>query len=78
MKSFTFQIGALAPSIAEQIESQGYTVPQAQSIKWEKQKDCILQLWFDDILTDREKDKCMNKLFNNMVKALKKTRADDG
>jgi hypothetical protein len=39
---------------------------------FEKSKDNILYLWFHNILTDTEKNKCLNKLHKQIVKSIKK------
>lgn len=39
---------------------------------FEKAKDDILYLWFHNVLTDKEKEKCINKLHKQIVKSIRK------
>lgn len=38
---------------------------------FEKAKDNILYLWFHNILTDGEKDKCIEKLHKQIIKRIR-------
>jgi len=63
----TIQFGALADRIGKQLSKQNYHYDIQKVKGFDKSCNCIIQLWFDGILSDTEKKKCQDKLFKKIT-----------
>ena len=64
-----FRYGALGSTLAEQANSQGYVLDNAET--FEKSRKAITWLGFQDILTNSQIDKAYQRLHKNVVENLR-------
>lgn len=69
-KSIEFHYGALNDSLEKQANNQGYTLGDKAG-QLEKYVDEIIDLWINNLLTDKEKDKSIERLHKKIIKAIK-------
>lgn len=62
-------------TLEEQLKAQNYKCSDLEI--FETAKNDILYLWFHNILTDGEKDKCINKLHKQIITRIRKENKDD-
>lgn len=62
-------------TLEEQLKAQNYKCSDLET--FEITKNDILYLWFHNILTDGEKDKCINKLHKQIITRIRKENKDD-
>lgn len=69
-KSIEFHYGALNDSLEKQANNQGYTLGDKAG-QLEKYVGEIIDLWINNILTDKEKDKSIERLHKKIIKSIK-------
>ena len=69
-KEFLLRFGAMSPPISEQLEAQNIKFDPEACVLWERASDAITFLAVHGYLTDRERQKANNRLFNRINKAL--------
>lgn len=69
-KSIEFHYGALNDSLENQANNQGYTLGDKAG-QLEKYVDEIIDLWINELLTDKEKDKSIERLHKKIIKIIK-------
>ena len=57
-------------TLEEQLKAQNYKGSDLET--FEITKNNILYLWFNNILTNNEKDKCINKLHKQIITKIRK------
>lgn len=70
-----FHYGALADSLEEQANAQGFTLGN-DAERLQKLNDAVLMCWFHNLCTDSQKDSMINKLQKQVLKSLKKKEGD--
>lgn len=65
-----FNYGALNDSLEKQANNQGYTLGN-KAEQLENYNDQIHVLWINNLLTDREKDKAIERLHKKVIEAIK-------
>jgi hypothetical protein len=63
--------GAMCDKIKKQLKEQGFKFNPEIINEYQKYSEMILHLWFQKILTDKQKDIAQNKLFNKIKSYLK-------
>lgn len=69
-REVTFHYGALADSLEEQANAQGFTLGD-KAEKWQNINHAMIMVWIHGIATDSEKDKMMARFQKKMIKDLK-------
>lgn len=75
-KEIGLHFGLLADPIEKQLNEQGFTLGKDK--EYEDYADSILDLWMDNILTEKEKNKCLDRLFKRITKHVKPLPDADG
>lgn len=70
-KQVEIQMGALAPSITQQLADQGVDIAPSRSEAWDNQADAITRLMFADILTPSQVEKARQRLMKHIGEMLK-------
>jgi len=70
-KEFTVHFGALADSIEEQLDKQGFYSPDKAMESFKNQNHARLMLLFGSCITDSENDKIIKKIYNQLKKTIK-------
>lgn len=70
-KTFQLHMGALAPSIADQLKQQGFTVDKDLIKRFQKIHDSIIMLRVHGFLNDSNSRKASQKLTNEIGKSIK-------
>lgn len=65
-KTISIGFGALAPTIAQQLKTQGFKYSTDTVKQFEKLRECITHLLFSDLLNDKMHDKIKQKLFTQI------------
>ncbi len=65
-KEFVLSIGGQSPPIETQLEQQGLRCSNVD--KYEKLIDSLFMLWTFEILTEKEKQKCVRRIANSLKK----------
>lgn len=69
-KQVEIQMGALAPSITQQLADQDVEIALSRSEAWDSQADAITQLMFADILTPSQVDMARKRLMKHIGEML--------
>lgn len=69
-KQIEIQMGALAPSITQQLADQGVDIAPSRSQAWDSQADAITRLMFADILTPSQVEKARQRLMKHIGEML--------
>jgi len=70
-KEFTIHFGALADTIEEQLNKQGFRSTDKAMKSFKDQNHARLILLFGSCITDSENDKIIKKIFNQLKKTIK-------
>lgn len=65
-KQFTIGFGALVPSIAMQLKKQGFVYDKEKVKHFEKLRDCIIHLKFNDLINHKARENATKKLFTKI------------
>lgn len=69
-KQIEIQMGALAPSITQQLADQDVDIAPSRSEAWDNQADAITRLMFADILTPSQVEKARQRLMKHIGEML--------
>lgn len=61
--------GLMADPLEEQLNKQGFTLDGDDT--YQRHVNSVLNLWLDNILTDKERCKCFDRLFKRVCKHAK-------
>ncbi len=61
-KQLTIGFGALMPTIAKQLKKQGFEYDVEQAKLFEKLKESLIYLQFNDLINDQAREKAYQKL----------------
>lgn len=75
-KRIGLHFGLLADPIEKQLNDQGFTLGKDK--EYEGHANSILDLWMENILTEKEKNKCLDRLFKRIIKHAKPLPDADG
>lgn len=73
-REVTLSMGALSLPIGKQLEDQGFMVLPSIVNKYERWKKEILSLWFGEIITDKQKDVCINRMLKKLARDIEEHR----
>lgn len=66
IKQLTIGFGALVPTIAKQLKKQGFKYDLEKVKHFEKLRECIVYLQFNDLMNDKAKERATKKLFTKI------------
>ena len=69
-----FSYGCLSPTLEEQANKQGFTLPKAED--FERSREAITWLMFHNVLTDSQKSSAFQRLHKQVVKKLKPVKKE--
>lgn len=71
-QKYAVAFGALVPPLKEQL--RGYGIKAGRVRVFQKVHDAILMCWFQNVLTDAEKNRAFDRLFKSIDKAIKENK----
>lgn len=72
-KEFGIAFGLLSPTIGEQIKKQGLNCTAKKAKHFEELRQCIIKLYFGELISDSDESKLRMKLFSKIKSHLRKS-----
>lgn len=64
------RLGAMSPSVKEQVEEQGFKIDATDSVHLQKDSEAITRLIIRGLITDSQAKQARDKLFKKIQKSL--------
>lgn len=67
--TLSINFGGLAPTVREQLKSQGLTAPAFQTRSWQKMSQAVGLLYVQGVLAEREAKAARRRIFKDIERA---------